>query len=54
LREAEHSARVSGANVVLNRFEEMKRRVRVGKQIGRCHSEEHGDEGLSLWRQRGK
>jgi len=38
-------------NVVLNRFEEMKRRVRAGKQIGRCHSEERGDEGLSLWRQ---
>jgi hypothetical protein len=41
-------------NVVLNRIEEMKRRGRAGKQIGRCPSEERGDEGLSLWRQRGK
>jgi len=33
-------------NVVLNRFEELKRCVPAGKRIGRCHSEERGDEGL--------
>ena len=36
-------------NVVLNRFEEMKRRVRAGKQIGRCPSEDRGDEGFSVF-----
>jgi hypothetical protein len=53
-REAEHSAGVSDMNVMLNWFEELKRHVPAGKRIVRCHSEERGDEGFSLWRQRGE
>jgi len=45
---------VGDINVVLNRFEELKRCVPAGKRIGRCHFEERGDEGFSLCRQRGK
>ena len=37
-REAEHTAHVRGITVVLNRFDELKRRVTAGKRIGRCHS----------------
>jgi hypothetical protein len=35
--------------VVRNLFEVLKRRVPAGKRIGRCHSEERGDEGLSVF-----
>jgi hypothetical protein len=40
---------VRGITVVLNRFDELKRRVTAGKRIGRCHSEERGDKGLSVF-----
>jgi hypothetical protein len=39
---------MSGVNVALNRFEELKRCVVAGKRIDRCPSEDRGDEGFSV------
>jgi hypothetical protein len=40
---------VSGINIVLNWFGGLKRCAQAGKRIGRCHFEERGNEGLSVF-----
>ena len=39
---------MSDINVVLNWFDELKRRVTAGKLIDRCPFDERGDEGFSV------
>ena len=40
---------MSDINVVLNWFDELKRRVPAGKLIDRCPFDERGDEGFSVF-----